>query len=233
MTRHRLTPTLTALNHEWQALCGEHPDLPASWRLACGAIPPGTRLEDLLAAVRADPDPVLLGLLTLQRAGDPWAGRVVVQAMLGKLVRMAARDAEASLGDYLAAMWERVAFYPVDRRRHRVAANLVLDTLKAVKSHGRPRFDRWPAHHVEAAVGVPEGDQAWDDAGEVLAEGLRIGAISELTRSTLHCVYVEGHTGAEAAAILGASPAAVRQRCSHGVRSLRAVAPLLRERLAG
>lgn len=235
MTRHQLTPTLTALNREWSALCHEHPDLPATWRLACGTIAAGARLGDLPRAVSVNPDPVLLGLLTLHRAGDALAGRVVVQVMLGKLVLMAVRDAEASLPDYVAAMWERVSSYPVNRRHRRVAANLALDTLKTVKSNQRQLSDEMPVWHPDAAGvrGAEAASGALDDAEEVLAEGVRIGAITELTRATMRCVYVEGRSGADAAAILGASPAAVRQRCAHGVRSLRAVAPALVQRLAG
>ena len=234
MTRHQLTPTLTALNREWSALCREHPDLPATWRLACGTIATGTRLEDLPRAVAANPDPVLLGLLTLHRAGDTLAGRVVVQVMLGKLVLLAVRDADASLADYLGAMWERVASYPVNRRHRRVAANLALDTLKTVKSNRRQLSVELPGWHPDADAdrSADQGTHALDDAEEVLAEGVRLGAITELTRATMRCVYVEGRTGADAAAILGASPAAVRQRCAHGVRSLREIAPALVERLA-
>lgn len=234
MTRHELTPTLTALNREWAALCREHRRLPSSWRLACGGVPADKGLEQVLDAVRAEPDATLLGLLALHRAGDPLAGRVVVQAMLGKLVLMAVRDAQASLPDYLAAMWERVASYPVNRRRRRVAANLALDTLKSVKSNRWQLGSELPGLPAEAVAGAaPDPAESLGDADRVLTEGARLGVISELIRATMRCVYVEGRTGADAAAELGATPAAVRQRCSQGMRALRASAPVLAGRLVG
>lgn len=234
MTRHQLTPTLTALNREWSSLCREHTHPPADWRLACGKPLAGKGLDPVLGAVRADPDQTLLGLLTVHHTGDTLAGRVVIQAMLGKLTLMAVRDTEACLPDYLAAMWERVASYPVCRRPRRVAANLALDTLKSVKANLRQQRAELPGLLADGQPGEPATAlDDLDDADLVLAEGLRLGVISELTRETMRCVYVDGRTGADAAELLGASPAAVRQRCSQGVRALRAVAPALREQLVG
>lgn len=232
MTRHQLTPTLTALNREWSSICHEHKHPPVDWRLVCGRPLAGKGLDPVLCAVRADPDPTLLGLITLHHAGDMLAGRVVIQAMLGKLVLMAVRDPEASLPDYLAAMWERIAVYPLQRRRRSIAANLALDCLKLVKSNQRQQRVELPGFWADGQP-QPTASDGLDDADMVLAEGVRLGAISELTRETMRCVYVDGRTGADAAAILGASPAAVRQRCSQGVRALRAVAPVLRQQLVG
>ena len=232
MTRQHLTPTLTALNREWGALCDEHTTLPARWRLACGREATEAGLAGILGAIGADPDAVLLGLLTLHRGGDRLAGRVVLQAFVGKLVLMAASDPTATLPDYLAAMWERVASYPLGRRRRRVAANLVLDTLKSVKSAGRQQGVELPGWDADTTPSRPRVEEAWGDIEEVLREGVELGAISELTRATLHSVYVEGRTSASAGRALGASAAAVRQRCSQGVRALRAIAPKLIERLA-
>ena len=82
----------------------------------------------------------------------------------------------------------------------------------------------------DAAVAALEKDSP---LGRVLAAGVRLGVITEATRTTLRCVYVDGRTSVAAAEILGATPAAIRQRCSQGVRALRAAAPDLVEQLAG
>ena len=185
----------------------------------------GVRVRFAAAAPRA-------GFSYLHRGGDRLAGRVVLQAFVGKLVLMAASDPTATLPDYLAAMWERVASYPLGRRRRRVAANLVLDTLKSVKSAGRQQGVELPGWDADTTPSRPRVEEAWGDIEEVLREGVELGAISELTRATLHSVYVEGRTSASAGRALGASAAAVRQRCSQGVRALRAIAPELIERLA-
>ena len=170
MTRQHLTPTLTALNREWGALCDEHTTLPARWRLACGREATEAGLAGILGAIGADPDAVLLGLLTLHRGGDRLAGRVVLLAFVGKLVLMAASDPTATLPDYLAAMWERVASYPLGRRRRRVAANLVLDTLKSVKSAGRQQGVELPGWDADTTPSRPRVEEAWGDIEEVLRE---------------------------------------------------------------
>ena len=119
MTRHHLQETLHRLDAEWRRLI-EDP-----------------RVEHDFASIPHDPDAALWRLLAAQQAGDTLAGRIVLQALLGKLVRFALSDADASLDDYLAAAWERIATYPLTTRRSSVAANLALDTLKAVKREQR------------------------------------------------------------------------------------------------
>lgn len=219
MTRIGLSRTLSTLNTEWDHLA-EAPT-PRDWHVAVAG---AATLGAVLGRVREAPDAVLLALLSLVRLGDRLAGRVVVQAMVPKLVRMAVLDEEAAFDDYLAALWVRVATYPVERRPHRVAANLALDALKAVKATGpRPSQAGLP-------VAVPD---PLADARTVLDAGVRLGAIDPLTRRTLEAVYVEGRTSGAAALVLGMSADAVRWRCSRGVRALRRVAPELADQLAG
>lgn len=222
MTRIGLSRTLGALNSEWADL--ESRPVPTAWRLALPGRAASATLGEVLARVRGDADAVLLALLGLQRDGDRLAGRTVVQAMVPKLVLMAARDSEASFDDYLAAMWLRVATYPVERRPHRVAANLALDTLKSVKG-GRPREPR-------TLPGIVEPDPL-GDATTVLDAGVQLGAIDPLTRRTMKVVYIDGRSSRAAGVELGMSADSVRWRCSKGVRALRAVAPELSELVAG
>lgn len=224
MTCHGITATASALNREWAVLTDDPAPLPRSWRLACAHFTAASRLADVLVAVREHPDAVLLALLTLHRGGDALAGRAVVQAMLGKMILMASRDAGATLDDHLAALWVRVATYPIARRPHRVAANLALDVLKTMKSEPRQPLRQLPP---------PPAPDPLADAAAVLDAGVRLGAIDPATRRTLACVYVDGRTSAAAASVLGVSADAVRWRCSKGVRALRAVAPELVEQLAG
>ncbi len=206
MTCEAMTETLRRLDAEWNCLSE-----------AAG-------LVGSLAAVRNDPDAALLALLRRHAAGDGLAGRVVLQALLPKMVRMASRDAAADLSDYLAALWERICTYPVAQRPRRVAANLALDTLKLVKARTRgvDSFG-WAA---------PQGPEGWD-AEDLLEAGERLGYIDATTRRTLRVVYVDGRSSRAAASELGMSSDSVRWRCSKGVRALRAHALDLAEELAG
>ncbi len=124
------------VNDEWRQLA----ELPAAG--LSGGVPAlagCVRLGEVLGRVRDDPDAVLAAVIGAAQRGDLQAGRIVVQAMLPKLVRMCSRDADNDLQTYLACLWETVVTYPLERRPARVAANLALDTLKRAKraSDGR------------------------------------------------------------------------------------------------
>ncbi len=153
MTRQHLTPTLTALNREWGALCDEHTTLPARWRLACGREATEAGLAGILGAIGADPDAVLLGLLTLHRGGDRLAGRVVLQAFVGKLVLMAASDPTATLPDYLAAVGT-CGFLPCSGRRRcrssRSSTPSIGENTRAATGGGVARLGR--RHHAEPSA---------------------------------------------------------------------------------
>lgn len=220
MTRPGLSPALSLLNAEWHDV--QHHRVPPEWGATLPDAMGHGSLGDLLADVRCRADEVLGALLALELGGDHRAGRVVVQAMLPKLVLMAVRDAVADFDDYLAVLWIRIATYPLARRPRRIAANLALDTLKSVKA----------AHpHAARALPPPLPDPL-GDALAVLDAGVRLGVIDPLTRRTLEVVYIGGRSSGEAAGVLGTSPDAVRWRCSRGVRALRAVADDLVDELA-
>lgn len=194
MTSDRLAATLAALDADWADVQARYPEL---------------RPTERLAQVAGDPDAALWILLAEHAAGDPVAGQVVLRAMVGKLVRLAVCDPNARLDDYLAAAWERIATYPLVRR-HRVAANLALDTLKAVK-----REQRWGPTCVPADPGPAVGADA------VLAAATQLGLLEDGARRALEVVYVEGCSGPDAARRLGTTPGAVRVRCHRAVARLR------------
>ncbi|MFV0451926.1 MAG: RNA polymerase sigma factor [Propioniciclava sp.] len=214
MTRHRLHATLQEWDTDWARAAPPGSLVPARWRLACPAIRDAEDIPDILTRIPADPDTILLGLLTCARAGDGLAGRAVLQAMMPKAVRLALRDPEASLSDVLAALWERISTYPIERRPRAVAANLALDTLKTIAGS---RVRRHPP-----TGSAPPAEDDLPDGAAVLEAGARLGHIDTVTRRTLECVYLTGRSSRDAAAELGLSRDVVRWRCSRGVRALAA-----------
>jgi hypothetical protein len=80
-------------------------------------------------------DEVLCALLRRAR-WEPVAGRVVLEAMLPGLKKLAGRllidvrDREELWSVLLACTWERICAYPVQRRPRRVAANVLLDSMR-------------------------------------------------------------------------------------------------------
>ena len=83
-------------------------------------------------------DAVLLELLRFA-SDDDLAGRAVLQAMMPAVKNLTAKftpcgawSSEETAAVVVAAMWERIRRYPVDRRPRKVSANLSLDTRQTV-----------------------------------------------------------------------------------------------------
>ncbi len=78
----------------------------------------------------------ILAALVRQAQSDPLAARVVLQALLPGLKALAGRilleagEREELWSALLAHCWERIRRYPIERRPRRIAANVLLDTLK-------------------------------------------------------------------------------------------------------
>ncbi len=212
-------PTLRRLNDDWARLASLPP--PQRW-LTEPVLADCPDLTAVLAAVRPRPDEVLGALLG---CGDDLARRVVLQAMLGRVVRDAARDRGHDLDEYVGELWLGITGYPLHRRPRSIAANLALDTAKRVR--GRTR-----ATPVDPAglssLPVPDRE-APRRAALLLARARRADLLDESSHAALSLVYSSGLPSAEAARVLGLTPAALRQRCHRAVRRLAAHADLLGE----
>ena len=236
-TARRRAAVLCRMDHEWAALQEDAAAAAACgrWALAIPELTGCTRLADVVGRVAATPDRVLGRLLAEAAAGDPFAGRVVLQALLPKVVRMASVDPAATVDDYLTAMWCEIAVYPLARRPTSVAANLALDTLKSVRRERPPPVDvaapphlvlvvadRRPTQVVGATAGIGEPSVA-----HVLARARQHQLVDGETGELLRSVYAEGLSGESAARRHGLSPGAVRVRCSRAVKVLAGHAELL------
>lgn len=220
-----------ALNGEWAQIV----DNPVGWAERAESEPALAECGGLADAERRASrgcDRVLHALLSQARAGDRLAARTVLQAMLGRVVALARRDPRGSVDEYVAALWCVVVRYPLAARPVRIAANLALDTMKTV--HREVRW--WP--RVAAEVSLPGDDlelaldhwyraasldhQASSrvEAAQLIDAGGRLQILDEPARALLRLVYLEGLTGAEAAARHGSTPGSVRVRCSRAVRKL-------------
>ena len=218
-----------ALNRDWDELVDRHRGSVRGWSRRHGALAECRSLADVLLAARGQPDAVLGALLTEVSTGDQLAARVVLQALLGRVVRMAARNSTAGLDDYVSALWCRILTYPLARRPTRIAANLSMDALKTVSSERRWLRDGevtpWPPEVFwqechELLFGPPEPDGV--EASEVLRVGRDRGVIDGPAHALLLSVYVDELTGFEAAERHWTSAESVRVRCSRAVRRLAA-----------
>jgi len=234
-------PIVAALDAQWQQLVAAGPSEPVEW---AGRHPPlavGGLVEVLERAATGE-DAVLRALLVESAGGSELAGRTVLQAMLGRLVRMAGRDRWSSVDEYVGALWCVQRGYPLDRRPVRIAANLALDTLKTVQRDRRwcagPAVDVWlPGEAWDAVLEQGVRRQVLDHAAEqralaaadLIDAGRRLRLVDEATSRLLHHVYVDGLSGREAAARLGTTPGSLRVRCSRAVRRLAVHLPALVE----
>ena len=229
------------LDRDWRVLVAADGAVPQGWA-AHPALAACADLDEVVARAARGDDAVLVALLGAAAGPDALAARTVLQAMLGRLVRMAGRDPRASVDDYVGALWCVIATYPLAARPARAAANLALDTLKEV--HRDRRWGRagpapvWlPGEALETVLEhcwqrgqLDHGRPAHElTAAAVIAAGRRLRLIDARTGALLHDVYVEGLSGREAAQRGGSTPGSARVRCSRAVRRLAAEAPALVE----
>ena len=198
-----------------------------------------TRIDE---GTRDEDDALLAALIRLAQAGQTMAGRVVLQAMLPKLIRFShttrptreSAQAEDHRHVIVATFWTVLARYPIQRRPSRVAAGLALDTLHALTAETRSGIVELPmpagameqvTEQAEEPAGAAHPGELGCDADllEVIAWGLDAGVLSGEDVAVLCRVYLpaDGRPSSVAlAAELGLSPAALRQRCSRARRRL-------------
>lgn len=232
---------IDALNADWDDLRECHQHKVRDWAARHRSLSDCATLTDVLEAVPRDPDGALLALLSASAGGDELAGRVVLQAMLGKVVRMAARDVTATADDYVAVMWCLIPTYPLTQRPVRVAANLALDTLKGVRRetvfaargsavhvvHGELLTE---LHHIARSRETLDHNAATTLTADSLIDAAsKLGLIDGPTRQVLVSVYADGLSGRAAADRHQTSPEMIRYRCSRAVRRLAQHSTLLAE----
>ncbi len=156
----------------------------------------------------------ILAALLQQARSDPLAGRVVLQALLPGLKRLAGRllfeagEREELWSLLLAHLWAGIRSYPVERRPRRVAANLLLDAAHATLGDlGKER--RLRAHASELA---PESVEAGEQEELVLSRAVRTGALSRAEALLILRSRVEGVPLAQIATEEGAGYDALRIR---------------------
>ncbi len=242
VARERSVGIVEALNLEWQGLDGDFRGDAELWAARHQVLTGCRTLADVLAVVQRDADAGLHALLAEVASADQLAGRVVLQSLLGRMVRMAARDPRAGVDDYVAALWCQIRTYPLGSRPSSIAANLALDTLKAVRRERRwvvrGEVTTWPPGDVfeglcDQAMGrTAAGPQSFVDlvgGAGVLAAAHELGLIDHSTRAILADVYLDGLSGLDVAQRHRTSAGSVRVRCSKAVRRMATAVPALIE----
>lgn len=158
----------------------------------------------------------LLRALLFRARVDPLAGRVVLEALLPGLKRVAervildARDRDELWSLLLACAWERIRTYPLERRPSRIAANLLLDTRRKtldefLRERARTRFRPDDVKAPRARRGaaqqefpaallstVPSRPQAQGDVDALLGAAVEAGAISKYEAELIARTRIDG-----------------------------------------
>lgn len=210
---------LARLECEWRHTRLRHDAMAVEWGLRHPALEGCTTLDEVVATCRDDNDAAVLALVVQAQRGCPVAGRTLLRALTPLFEGLARRDPRADLGDYLGACWP-VLMARSTERCHGVLAGLALDTRRALV---RERAGLWVVspsgdHEPQAPV-----ERAYEpDADQVLASARRLRLLPAPSMEVMSSVYLDGLSGADAAARHGISADMVRYRCSSGMRRLRA-----------
>ncbi len=200
--------TVDRLNREWEAQRTES----AEW------MTPPLPLEMVLQSIRFNPDQVLSTLITACQSGHHQAGRVVVQALLPKLILLSCTSPYPGLDDMLASLWLRLARYSLSRRPRSIAANLVLDARKDALAETRP---------IRLVAAPPE--ESGPSAQAILNAARRLGLATVESLNIVESVYVDELPRSRVAEAYSMTVEAVRRRCCDTLRRLRENRELLAE----
>ena len=153
------------LERDWRRL---RADPRAAQRLAgaCAAAGGAASLAELERYVRtappADADRVLVALVRYAVDGDDLAATVLLQLLLPGARRLARRwwvlgDADERAAATVAAVYQRIRSYPIERRPGRVAANVLMDASLELRRAAAtvPPTTELPDHHHVPAVDHP------------------------------------------------------------------------------
>jgi DNA-directed RNA polymerase specialized sigma24 family protein len=132
------------LEREWRALAPRIARSLRGWQRQEPGLAPFSSPQLLVRYLHrydADLDAKDAALAALLRRAqtEPAAGRIILQALLPGLKRLAGRlirspqARDEIWSTLLAAAWERIHSYPLLRRPQRIAANLLLDTRLAIR----------------------------------------------------------------------------------------------------
>lgn len=200
--------------------------------LLAGFAHPHEIVDAIDASNPGDQDALFLALLRLTQAGQPLAGRILLQLMLPKLGRISLRmvpcDADTAWDEdrkqlVVAEYWDIISTYPVDRRVRSVPANLALETLHRCTMH-RP----WRGKEIPTGHDSSQPDVAYDDNDgpsrlvDVLQWATRKNVITCDEGALLIAIYTDEETPQAAAERLNVTAAVIRKRCSRARQRLQA-----------
>jgi DNA-directed RNA polymerase specialized sigma24 family protein len=248
-TTTRFDPTLFGLlEREWALLERSHDASTAlrKWGSEDRALSGFDCLPDLMApagSTRHRASDEALAALVRRAAVDDLAARVVLQLILPGLKALARRyrwvgDAEEVAAAAVAAAYERIRTFPIERRPARIAANLVEDTRQHLWRRAKREENTWGdplagvddcqgdslarAHPVASAVWPSVEDAGAEELPELLQWALDEGHLSADAVDLILCTRAHDVPIAELCERSGDSAQTIRRRRLRAEDRLRA-----------
>ena len=220
--------TLVRLDAEWRELAASMQSTQTLevWQRHDPALGEGGDLDDLLAR-RRDPSaarPILAGLARLAPE-DPLAARVLLQALIPGLVRLATTagyDDPFAIDELVSLAWERIRTYPTTRHGS-VAANVLLDTRKRYRKHRDLDAPRSQPRVAELEVTAPSAETVVMNGAVIaeLADARVRGLVTDDALDLIVRTRLQGESLEAVAAERGCPVACLAQRRWRAEKSLR------------
>ena len=185
----------------------DHRTAAAAWADRHEALTRCRSLDEVLLAARLNSDPVLAALLSEVSAGDQLAGRWCCRHLSVAWYGWRS-GTRARVSTTISHIFGVIARYPLQRRPMRIAANLSMDTLKAVsRDHrwlGRGGVTLWPSSESLEELLEPTGldGSPCDSTPPVDVEVCRVLEVSNSLRliddydaALLRSIYADGMSG--------------------------------------
>ncbi|WP_046472316.1 sigma-70 RNA polymerase sigma factor region 4 domain-containing protein [Allosalinactinospora lopnorensis] len=245
--RRSTTTIIGQLNREWEQMRQDASieQTLHRWAEQDERLGGAARLADLEAIARrpVTEETDLFFASLLERAvrrdedGD-LAARIVVQLMLGRVVISAysltgwVHDSEEQAQLVVAAMWETIRNFPIDKRKRYITPYLAWTTHHRAKRQAQPGCREIPLDIDEINRIPAEENQmnASEELTKLLAWSLAESILNPAEADLLMERYGTSSPGRKAwsslgdpdriATSIGATPAAMRQRCSRAARKL-------------
>lgn len=204
------------LDADWLDTCHRHDGLARVWARRSANLRGCEQLDDVVQLCLEGSDAAMLDLLTLARTGCPVAGQCVLRVLLPGLRRLARRDPDCDLDEYLGACWPVAMEYDASHRVN-VLGNLVLDTRKALhRERTRVLLRGLPDEPPD-----PPAEQGAPSARGVVELARASRLVPRESVAVLDSVYLQGMSGSEAARRHATTPEMIRYRCASAIKALR------------
>ena len=177
------------LEREWRTLADDRSTarrLRRVCQVAGGASTLGEVEQFVRRADHESADRVLVQLArhATEGAGDELAARVLLQLLLPGTRNLARRwwalgDADERAAAAVAAVYQRIRRYPLDRRPAKVAANVLMDAARELRRTAARTAPCTPVADIGTREAeVPSSSDAASELAEVLVDAVHDGTIS-------------------------------------------------------